>query len=428
MLVPDAARGFALLGIAIANIATAWLVADPELPAAFFGGVINDSIADKTTVLFTAVTAHNRGLPMFATLLGFGVGLIVRSLARRNFPRSRARVVVVKRYAFLGLFGVAHMLFLFFGDIMFLYGICGIILGLLMGFSNKVLTILAWIALTINAALSLLFLGFVIAMPDAEFVGSDMSKFVNGGAIETSYLDMLAANLEVLTMSITTLPLQLFLYLPVMMIGFVWARKGVLDDVDAHRPLLIRWLVVAVVVAFGIGIPMGLAAIGVLPAGQHMAFLVINNFAGVFAGPGILAGLALALQPLQRRLNEGAAVPGWLVPIVALGKRSMTGYLMQSVIFFVLVYPFMLDIPRDMGAFVQTLIAVGVWLVTLLTAWAMERGGMQGPFEKVHRRLSYGPTMRAELTGVGGPKTAPQEMPGAPGAARAEDAPGSAGA
>lgn len=238
MLVPDAARGFALLGIAIANIATAWLVASPELPGAFFGGVINDSIADKATVLFTAVTAHNRGLPMFATLLGFGVGLIVRSLARRNFPRSRARVVVVKRYAFLGLFGIAHMLFLFFGDIMFLYGICGIILGLLMGLSNKVLTILAWIALTVNAVLSLLFLVFTIAMPDVGLDGSDMTELVNGGAIETSYLDMLAANLEALTMSITTLPLQLFLYLPVMMIGFVWARKGVLDDVDAHRPCL----------------------------------------------------------------------------------------------------------------------------------------------------------------------------------------------
>ena len=416
MLVPDAARGFALLGIAIANIATAWLVADPELPAAFFGGVINDSIADKATVLFTAVTAHSRGLPMFATLLGFGVGLIVRSLARRNFPRSRARVVVVKRYAFLGLFGIAHMLLLFFGDIMFLYGICGIILGLLMGLSNKVLTILAWIALTINAALSLLFLGFVIAMPDAEFVGSDMSQFVNGGAIETSYPDMLAENLQSLTTSITTLPLQLFIYLPVMMIGFVWARKGVLDDVDAHRPLLIRWLVVAVVVAFGVGIPMGLTAIGVLPAGEHLNFLVINGFAGAFTGPGILAGLALALQPLQRRLNKGAVVPGWLVPVVALGKRSMTGYLMQSVIFFVLVYPFTLDIPRDMGAFVQTLIAVGVWLVTLMAAWAMERRGMQGPFEKVHRRLSYGPTMRPELAGVGGPKPASQEAPGTVGA------------
>lgn len=115
-------------------------------------------------------------------------------------------------------------------------------------------------------------------------------------------------------------------------------------------------------------------------------------------------------------------MPGWLVPIVALGKRSMTGYLMQSVIFFVLVYPFMLGIPRDMGAFVQTLIAVGVWLVTLLAAWAMERGGMQGPFEKVHRRLSYGPTMRAELTGVGGPKAAPKETPGAADAPRAPGA------
>lgn len=125
--------------------------------------------------------------------------------------------------------------------------------------------------------------------------------------------------------------------------------------------------------------------------------MVVNSFAGAFTGPGILAGLALLLQPLQRKLNEGAPMPGWIVPIVALGKRSMSGYLMQSIIFVLLVYPFTLGIPRDMGTFIQTLIAVGVWLVTLLLAWVLECRDMQGPFEKVHRRLAYGPTMRAEL-------------------------------
>lgn len=97
MLAPDAARGFALLGIAIANIATAWLLLEDSSPAAFFGGINGNSIADKISVVIAAVTAHNRGLPMFATLLGFGIGLISLSLSRRKFPLKRARAVIAKR-------------------------------------------------------------------------------------------------------------------------------------------------------------------------------------------------------------------------------------------------------------------------------------------------------------------------------------------
>ena len=111
MLAPDAARGFALLGIAIANIATAWLLLEDSSPAAFFGGINGNSIADKIAVVIAAVTAHNRGLPMFATLLGFGIGLISLSLSRRKFPLKRARAVIAKRYAFLALFGAVHWSF-----------------------------------------------------------------------------------------------------------------------------------------------------------------------------------------------------------------------------------------------------------------------------------------------------------------------------
>ena len=117
MLVPDVARGLALLGIALANAPTAWFLDDDTTERAdYFGGAV--SSADDATVLFTAVTSHVRGLPMFSTLLGFGVGLIVMSLWRRGFPVGRTRAVVVRRYAFLALFGALHAIFLFHGDIM----------------------------------------------------------------------------------------------------------------------------------------------------------------------------------------------------------------------------------------------------------------------------------------------------------------------
>lgn len=81
MIVPDVARGMALLGIALANVCTGWITTThPD--GQYFGGIDSGNVWDKATVLFTAMFAHNRGLPMFSTLLGFGIGLITLSLWR----------------------------------------------------------------------------------------------------------------------------------------------------------------------------------------------------------------------------------------------------------------------------------------------------------------------------------------------------------
>ena len=37
-----------------------------------------------------------------------------------------------------------------------------------------------------------------------------------------------------------------------------------------------------------------------------------------------------------------------------------------------------------------------VWLITLLLAMVLERVGLPGPFEQLHRRASYGKTKRLE--------------------------------
>lgn len=97
MIVPDVARGMALLGIAMANMTTAWVITT-DRTGSYFGGIIDGSAWDKAAVVFSAFFVHNRGLPMFSTLLGFGVGLIALSLWRRGFPVRAARRVIAKRY------------------------------------------------------------------------------------------------------------------------------------------------------------------------------------------------------------------------------------------------------------------------------------------------------------------------------------------
>ena len=70
----------------------------------------------------------------------------------------------------------------------------------------------------------------------------------------------------------------------------------------------------------------------------------------------------------------------------------MTGYLLQSILFVLLTSTFTLGFGRNQGAWEATLIAVLIWAITLVIAYVLEKANLRGPFEVVHRRLSYGRT------------------------------------
>lgn len=393
LLVPDVARGMALLGIALANITTGWISTSGDGPDAYFGGV--ETLADKIYVVFAAMFVHVRGLPMFSTLLGFGVGLIAMSLWRRGFPLGRARAVIAKRYGFLALFGALHCLFLFMGDIMMLYGAIGILIALLLSVTDKTLMRVAYVLFGLQVVAGI---GIGVV---AAFI--DTSDF-NIGSIPSaeSYVGLLGEQALALLAHAVSFPFTGVVALPVMLVGFVWARRGTLAG--GHKRELWIWTAITAAIILFIGLPWGLSAVGILDPALAAPLNMANSFIGMLTGPGIVAAATLALEPLQRR----GARPWFLWPLIALGKRSMTGYVLQSVFFLALVYPFTLNIGPDFSAAGQAALAASVWLATLIIACALEAAGKPGPFEWVHRRLSYGKTMRPEL----GPVLS--DVPGAP--------------
>ena len=108
MIAPDFARGIALLGIALANIQTAWTLETSSshaenIESSYFGGYADGSLLDTVFTLFSAMFVHVRGLPMFSTLLGFGIGLITISLWNKSFPLSRARQVIARPVSYTHL-------------------------------------------------------------------------------------------------------------------------------------------------------------------------------------------------------------------------------------------------------------------------------------------------------------------------------------
>lgn len=396
----DVARGLMLLFIAIANLATVWAPAIDAPLAENTGGVYDDRLADKAAVFVETLLAHNRGLPMFATVLGIGFGMITASLYRRGYPVGQARKILARRYGTLAALGVIHMVFLFLGDIMFQWGMMGLFLIALVKVRSRTL---AWLAGGIFAAVAL--------VTGLAALGTTLGAgaFLSGGEliIPDNYGAVVAVGLTILAGQVFALPL-LAMLLPPVLFGVIIGRHGVLGRVGEYRRPLAGLAIAAAVIVVPFSIAWALAEIGVLGDTAAGAFSVLNHAVGLLAGPGIVAALALALEPLQRRVPAGArgrdGVPGWLLPLVETGRRSMSAYVAQSALFFVFVAGFPFKLADGVGAAGQLLVAFLVWAATVAGSVALELLGKSGPLEVLLRRAAYGKK---------GLRPAPAQNPGA---------------
>lgn len=403
ILAPDVARGFMLLGIAVANAVTAWLMMGSP-PT----GDERSLPTDEVVIVLNDVLVHTRGLPMFATLFGYGIGMLVMREYRRGAPWPAARALLLKRYGWLALFGVIHAIFLFFGDILLLYSLLGLIVTFLVPLKNRTLLWIAGVLGVVSIGISFLTAGMNGDIEDAVFSGADdtLLPFTGEGFV--------GQQLVVGVIAVVSSPFVIAIAGPqlmaLMLVGLVAARMRVLEESAAHVRLLSIVAAIGITAAVVTGVPAGLDTLGVIDVFWVQG---LSDAAGLFAGPGLVALIALVCLPTQRRIREAAARGDTLAPplplgmLQALGQRSMSGYVTQSVLFLVLAGSWSLDLFTDESVTIICLWATGVWLFTLIAAWLLAKAGKPGPLEAVHRRLTYGPK-----NGKGGRRQAMPPMPG----------------
>jgi uncharacterized membrane protein YeiB len=85
-------------------------------------------------------------------------------------------------------------------------------------------------------------------------------------------------------------------------------------------------------------------------------------------------------------------VSGVTGSVAALGQRSLSGYLFQSVAWLLLLSPYTLALGQRFGSPLLTAVGVAllVWLTSLAGAHLLDRRSLRGPAESVLRRLTYG--------------------------------------
>src|SRR5262249_25108689 len=143
----DVLRGFALLGILLMNI----------VPMGLYYRAAPSALGSATTanVWVWAILYVIAGGKMRAIFsLVFGAGIILLTARREASGRARADIYY-RRHAWLLLFGIAHAYLLFFGDILYPYALCALVLYPFRKLRARGLLIAGSVVLMVNSAVYL---------------------------------------------------------------------------------------------------------------------------------------------------------------------------------------------------------------------------------------------------------------------------------
>lgn len=381
----DMLRGFALLGVLLVNIvgfAAAGIMSTADQLEA-----LPTAPVDRVSELLVNWLLRDKANTLFATLFGLGFYLqMARNGGRPGFTARFSR-----RLAWLLVFGIINVGFIWIWDILHLYALAGFVLLAVRNWSTRALVIV----------------GFALAIVDVHWL-----EFINhqlGVTLETwpAYSDAAVLERQAvgqagdywgLVVQFWRFNLADWYYnwgivawgvyaLGRFMLGAAIGRTGVLDNVVGLVPRLPRIALWTLLPGLSLALGMALIFSGYwAPLGAESAL-----FARLFR-PGVALLLAAGYASLLVLLWHGGAGRRLLAGFVPVGQMALTNYLAQGLLYgFVLfgVGPG-LALAGHIGA--TALVAVSLAFFAgqmLFSRWWLARYHY-GPMEWLWRWLTYG--------------------------------------
>ena len=387
---PDVARGFMLLLIALANVPV-WLGLLP---------MRTPSSADDIWVAVRAALIDQRSYPLFALLFGFGLATMAHrrietamraaeaDLPPGADPRTRerhlarvreaavvdARRLVRRRGLWMILFGAVHGT-IFAGDIIGTYGIIATIFAGTIVERKRVRMLVAGLLITAVGVYSMVSMGLATMDVDAARAAADAAS-ASDTALRPIGLDYFPNSFVQWAVS-AVITVLTSTALPAALLGARLAETDLLARPDRHRRALLVGGAAALVVGAAGVLPRILPSLGVgVPAGVTVVASALDVATGMVGACGWLALLAAWAGPGGGPLR-GAR---WL--LAAVGRRSMTVYIGQTVLFVLIFGALRLTGAPAFNEVMGVFVAVAVWAALAgACAWMERSGRTRGPLE-----------------------------------------------
>jgi len=393
----DVLRGFAILGIFIANLGSGFSGYSEN--AHLTGPFLVEGWDHKMTFLHH-MFIEGKFYSIFSLLFGWGIALQVK---RGLDKGTNALPTIKRRLVFMLLLGAFHLL-IWPGDIVFFYAMLAFLLLPLRKFSNKTLLIIAVILVLSPVLLYWLKMTF----GELNYPAQKLRELGNWADIKlnpqlkdikseaeymeimktATWFDILKGNMAGFfyrygyLFFVSRIPKVLGIFL----VGYVIGRSDFYKNILQHKKLL-YWVI-------GIGLVVG------LPANYFLAYYM-SNFEGDYytlktnglyqtvayaLGVAELAMVYVALFMLSFQTAVGKKILSLLAPV---GKMAFSNYILQSLIGnFVFLGPG-LGLGGTIGPLYYTFFGIGFFIIQIIGSTIWLKYFNYGPLEWLWRSATY---------------------------------------
>lgn len=388
----DALRGFALFGVCLANLFIFSYWDSPPTRALWHATMPTD----RTALFLMEALVEGRFYSIFSLLFGLGFALQMQRAESRGgdgLPLFKRRIRV------LMLIGLAHLLLLWYGDILLFYALMALVLLRLRHLSDRrvvrwaaacvLVPILFYLPAMVNFLFTLgipFFAGLfgltklyhvdITHMPEAIFALSS-----SGSISDWFKLSTMGVFFRYGDLFFTGRP---FKVLAMFLVGMLVGRHRVWADLEGHAPLLRKialW-------GYAIGLPASIA-LAVFHDGNKYFAGTLHGLAETALYSFAVAPLALAYAAtfaLLWRRAEWARVLGAFAPA---GKMALTNYLSQTILATAIFSGLGFGLAGHVGPTYLWIEAIAtIALQILVSKWWLARYRF-GPMEWVWRSLTY---------------------------------------
>jgi uncharacterized protein len=333
----DVLRGFAILGIGLVNIYFfAWpldVVIAPEW----------SRLSDRLTAWAVDLFVSGKFYTLFSLLFGIGFGIQIGRLRERGLSAGRW---FVRRMIVLLIFGILHVAFLWYGDILHLYAILGI--ALLLFRNSEPAKILSAAFISWLAPIAFIFAAFLLMAISSAIpaIDEELSRQAEADAVATAeateeaieryrspeWQTIASQRIDDFIRSTKLGLLAVPTVFSMFLVGWWLVRRQILFELASRREWLRRVLIASLV----IGIPADLLAVVLGEIGDPNELSLATALSVVFhliGGPALCFAYASGIALLL-----GAGRAGWLRIVVPVGRTALTNYLLQSVLLALLFY------------------------------------------------------------------------------------------
>lgn len=386
----DALRGFALIGICLANY--------PEFSLYTFqpadvAAAMPSAGIDRIVRFLQYVFVDGKFYTLFSLLFGMGFSIIISHAAQRGPGGFK---LFYRRMAVLLLIGFIHLMFIWSGDILMLYALMGMVLPLFRNVGDAGL--IKWAAffllLPVAVDMATALTGVSLSAPAVRaqwhycrMYGITEENFGYWLRDADSYREVFQFLVQGALVRVQEFVdgNRYFKVMGLFILGFYIGRRKLYADIAAHKSLLRR----TAAIGFAVGLPLSAvyawSAVNGHPLGTacHSVLYLISVYP-----TGLAYMSALCLLYLK---GKDARIWSWLA---APGRMALTNYIGQSVVGMLLFYGIGLGLGASVGLATTELIAFGVFVLQAALSLVWLKYCQFGPLEWIWRMLNYGKKLK----------------------------------